>query len=521
MAPRHAHRDRACPRQRGQATVELALVLPLVVFALLAIVQVGLVVRDQVAVVHAAREAARAASVDRDPGAATRAARRVLSRAEVRVGARPAVGGSIGVDVSYHDRTDVPLVGAVFPDVDLHARRGHAGRTVSGGRERGSVSVLAVVMVVLAGALMLGVARLGHAVSDRAEADTAADAAALAAAGVLARGGTRAQRRARHETRPRPTARVSIGATARARSRRSWSTSATPRAAPVPRSASSASQIRTRAEGPAAASGAGGELRLRRATFYARGGRGGLSGGGNVSSTERGSSRALGRPERSGSAPSRWSPPRRRSRVRGVHTRDCAHQQDAGVFTRCRGVLGRRAQPPVRTRADHAVQWDCRHLFAPEGRRLRRGGSVDGVRPLVPGTARGAGTADRLERGPSRQAGRCPHRCVERRRVRGDRPPEPPAGFVADRGCRRCPLRRVVLVRPRRRPPRFRRTPVPVGARDSPDDACPPPRSDRVAGRTDRGALGGGRPHELGRRRGTDRGRDHVPFRAGLVDALA
>src|SRR4029078_2878808 len=50
--------DRACLRTRGQATVELALVLPLVVFALLAILQVGLVVRDQVAVVHAAREAA-------------------------------------------------------------------------------------------------------------------------------------------------------------------------------------------------------------------------------------------------------------------------------------------------------------------------------------------------------------------------------------------------------------------------------------------------------------------------------
>ncbi len=43
--------------------------------------------------------------------------------------------------------------------------------------------------LVLAVALMLGVARLGHAVSDKARAETAADAAALAAAGVLARGG--------------------------------------------------------------------------------------------------------------------------------------------------------------------------------------------------------------------------------------------------------------------------------------------------------------------------------------------
>lgn len=114
--------DRACPRERGQATVELALVLPLVVFALLAILQVGLVVRDQVAVVHAAREAARAASVDPDPARAAGAARRVLERADVDVGVRPKVGEPITVEVSYHERTDLPLVGPLFPDFDLHAR---------------------------------------------------------------------------------------------------------------------------------------------------------------------------------------------------------------------------------------------------------------------------------------------------------------------------------------------------------------------------------------------------------------
>lgn len=114
--------DRACPHERGQATVELALVLPLAVFGLLAILQVGLVVRDQVAVVHAAREAARAASVDPDPSRAVDAARRVLRRADVDVGSRPKVGEPIAVEVTYHQRTDVPLVGALFPDFDLHAR---------------------------------------------------------------------------------------------------------------------------------------------------------------------------------------------------------------------------------------------------------------------------------------------------------------------------------------------------------------------------------------------------------------
>jgi secretion/DNA translocation related TadE-like protein len=54
--------------------------------------------------------------------------------------------------------------------------------------ERGAASVFAMVAVVLAGAIALQIARLGSATSERARADTAADAAALAAAGALARG---------------------------------------------------------------------------------------------------------------------------------------------------------------------------------------------------------------------------------------------------------------------------------------------------------------------------------------------
>jgi hypothetical protein len=106
----------------GQSTVEFALLFPLVVFAALAVLQVGLVVRDQVAVVHAAREAARAASVDPDPGRAVRAARRTLPDADVSVGDRPEVGEPIAVQVSYQSVTDLPLVGVLFPDPSLSAR---------------------------------------------------------------------------------------------------------------------------------------------------------------------------------------------------------------------------------------------------------------------------------------------------------------------------------------------------------------------------------------------------------------
>jgi hypothetical protein len=106
----------------GQATVEFALVLPLVVFAALAIIQVGLLVRDHLAVVHAAREAVREASVDPVAAHAVAVARRTLPDAEVEVSNRPTVGEPISVDVRYRAVTDVPLVGLLFPDPVLHSR---------------------------------------------------------------------------------------------------------------------------------------------------------------------------------------------------------------------------------------------------------------------------------------------------------------------------------------------------------------------------------------------------------------
>ena len=107
--------------ERGQATVEFAFVLPFVILAALAVIQVALVVRDELGVVHAAREAARAASVDPDPSRAIRVARRTLPGATVDVGRRPKVGEEITVTVHYTSATNLPLVGALFPDPDLHA----------------------------------------------------------------------------------------------------------------------------------------------------------------------------------------------------------------------------------------------------------------------------------------------------------------------------------------------------------------------------------------------------------------
>ncbi|MEZ5178148.1 MAG: TadE/TadG family type IV pilus assembly protein [Acidimicrobiales bacterium] len=108
--------------QHGQATVELALTLPVVVVVLLAVVQVALVARSQILVVDAARAGARAAAVR--AGAADAAARRTpglqAGRLEVwESSAGP--GGDVEVRVRYRVRTDVPLVGALVGEPTLES----------------------------------------------------------------------------------------------------------------------------------------------------------------------------------------------------------------------------------------------------------------------------------------------------------------------------------------------------------------------------------------------------------------
>lgn len=113
-------------RDRGQSSVEVALLLPFVALLLLAVVQVGLVARDQVLVVHAAREAARAAAVDAADGAARDAAASATdlspARFSVEVSGRGEAGTRVEVVVRYRSETAVPLVGRLVGDVELTGR---------------------------------------------------------------------------------------------------------------------------------------------------------------------------------------------------------------------------------------------------------------------------------------------------------------------------------------------------------------------------------------------------------------
>lgn len=110
-------------RDDGQAAVELALALPLVLVVLLGVVQVALVARDQVGAVHAAREGARAAAVASDPAAAGAEAARQASgldpnRLTVTVIER---AGRVEVEVRYRSPTDAPVIGGLLGDAELTA----------------------------------------------------------------------------------------------------------------------------------------------------------------------------------------------------------------------------------------------------------------------------------------------------------------------------------------------------------------------------------------------------------------
>jgi Flp pilus assembly protein TadG len=105
----------------GQATVELAVVLPFIVLLAAALIQCGLIVADQLAVWNAARSAARAAVISSNSQLSAQQA------ANDSVALRPlevtltTIDDLISAHVVYIDQTDLPLIGLLFPAVTLEA----------------------------------------------------------------------------------------------------------------------------------------------------------------------------------------------------------------------------------------------------------------------------------------------------------------------------------------------------------------------------------------------------------------
>lgn len=106
-------------RDRGSSTVEFALVLPLILLAALAIVQVALLGRDALAVANAAREGAREAAVSTEEERVVSAALRAglpADRTEVRVVRGGGQGDPVTVRVAYRSPLAVPFVEWLFPE---------------------------------------------------------------------------------------------------------------------------------------------------------------------------------------------------------------------------------------------------------------------------------------------------------------------------------------------------------------------------------------------------------------------
>jgi Flp pilus assembly protein TadG len=106
-------------RESGTAAVEFALVLPLVLVVVLALVQTGLLVRDRLLVEAAARAGARAAAVaDDDPAIRSAAVAAAPSLDEgalaVSVDRAGARGAPVTVAVRYTSAVRVPFVEWLF-----------------------------------------------------------------------------------------------------------------------------------------------------------------------------------------------------------------------------------------------------------------------------------------------------------------------------------------------------------------------------------------------------------------------
>lgn len=107
----------------GQATVEVALAVPLLVIVMLFGVQIALVIRDQIATIAAAREAARAVVVaDGKTGVADAAVARTAALNQSRRSVKVSInGGLVTAIVTYRSPTDLPLVGIFIPDITVHS----------------------------------------------------------------------------------------------------------------------------------------------------------------------------------------------------------------------------------------------------------------------------------------------------------------------------------------------------------------------------------------------------------------
>jgi Flp pilus assembly protein TadG len=111
---------------KGQATVEFALVLPFVVISLLLLMQVLVIVLAHVQVVNAARNGVRAAAVSAQPSqtAESVALRSLAGATDGKTRSDISVQTTtdarwVTVTVTQHLVTDLPIIGRFISDLDI------------------------------------------------------------------------------------------------------------------------------------------------------------------------------------------------------------------------------------------------------------------------------------------------------------------------------------------------------------------------------------------------------------------
>ncbi len=99
----------------------MAITMPIVVVMALAVLQVAVIGRDQLALWHAVRVAARAAAVSTDPATDARTAAEAATHLTPLTVIADADDEWVRVSVGHTTRTAIAIIGTFLPDVTLHA----------------------------------------------------------------------------------------------------------------------------------------------------------------------------------------------------------------------------------------------------------------------------------------------------------------------------------------------------------------------------------------------------------------
>jgi hypothetical protein len=101
--------------------LETAIVMPVVVVMALAVLQVAVIGRDQLALWHAVRVAVRAAAVSTDPVTDAVTAARAATRLAPLDITTDHDDEWVQVSLRHTNRTAIAMIGPFIPDVTLHA----------------------------------------------------------------------------------------------------------------------------------------------------------------------------------------------------------------------------------------------------------------------------------------------------------------------------------------------------------------------------------------------------------------